>query len=260
VVLGDSGDSLWHLVTADLDNGTITHETYATGTIEPYVNDWYRITCTYTYGGTGSVQTFLGASPVDTNTSAPTFDDTSLTTYVYGAQVEAASYATSYIPCYGSSVTRTADDCRITGISNIVSASEYTIFWEGSHIATGEYNSFATIFNNSVVNQSSRFYRNNTDNQIYAAAFISGSSVTLASGVTDKYAKCAFRVKSGDFALYVNGSLVASSTSTMTPSATLDSISMQYFYSSQSFDQKTEQFMFFNQALSNEELADLTTI
>jgi len=117
VVLGDSGDSAWHLVTADLDNGTITDETSATGTIEPYENDWYRITCTFTRTNANTIQTFLGASPTDTETSAPVFDDISLTTYVYGAQVEAsASYPTSYIPTYGTSQTRSNDAVSITGI------------------------------------------------------------------------------------------------------------------------------------------------
>jgi hypothetical protein len=242
----------------DLSAETATAQgTGNTASIEDVGDGWYR--CVVTNSGSAQVASQVRIGVQNGALDSYVGDGTS-GVYIYGAQVESGSYATSYIPTYGTSVTRNADDCRITGISDVISSSEYTLFWEGSHIPTGEYNSFATIFNNSAVNQSSRFYRNNTDNQIYAAAFISGSSVTLGSGVTDEYAKCAFRVKSGDFALYVNGSLVASSTSTMTPSATLDSISMQYFYSSQSFYQRTDQFMFFNQALSNEELADLTTI
>ena len=248
----------------DLTDQSVIGSAACTHDIESVGNDWYRITMTpnSASGVQATNLMFLPSSGYTLDSiNIPSFTgDGTSGGYIYGAQLEAGSYATSYIPTYGTSVTRNADDCRITGISDIVSSSEYTLFWEGSHIPTGEYNSFATIFNNSAVNQSSRFYRNNTDNQIYAAAFISGSSVTIGSGVTDEYAKCAFRVKSGDFALYVNGSLVGSNTSTMTPSATLDSISMQYFYSSQSFDQRTDQFMFFNQALSNEELATLTTI
>ena len=233
----------------DLSDQSITTTTGSVvdADIENYGNGWYRCWLTQTAASTGS-----GLVRINTG------DNVNI--LLYGAQLEAGSYPTSYIPTYGTAAGRGEDDCAKTGISSLISASEYTIFWEGSHIPTGEYNSFATIYNSSATNQSARFYRNNTDNQIYAAAFISGSSVTLASGVTDESVKCAFRVKSGDFALYVNGSLVASSTSTMTPSASLDSVNMQYLNSSQSFDQNAKQMVFFKQALTNAELATLTTI
>jgi len=224
-------------------------------------NGWYRCGWVGTALGTSSMAIY--APVVNLNSSVG--DGTSYIDY-YGFQVEdngaggGTSYPTSYIPTYGAIASRAGDNCVKTGISSLVSASEYTIFWEGSNIPTGEYNSFATIYNNSEVNQSARFYRNNTDNQIFAAAFTSGGQVTLASGITAEYAKCAFRVKSGDFALYVNGSLVASSTSTMIPSASLDSVNVQYFNSGQSFEQKTKQLLFFKSALTNAELAALTTI
>ena len=113
VQLSDGGDASWHIVTADLDNGTITNETNATGTIEPYANDWYRITCTFTRTNANTIQAFIGASPTDSNLGLPSFDDTSLTTYAYGIQVEQGSYPTSYIPTYGSSVTRSADYMQV---------------------------------------------------------------------------------------------------------------------------------------------------
>ena len=76
-------------------------------------NDWYRITCTFTRTNANTIQAFIGASPTDSNLGLPSFDDTSLTTYAYGIQVEQGSYPTSYIPTYGSSVTRSADYMQV---------------------------------------------------------------------------------------------------------------------------------------------------
>jgi len=242
----------------DLENGTKGTENNSPidADIEQY-GDWYRcyVVQNVNSGGTAPrIQLAVANADNDFSTANGEYN------YIYGAQLEAGSYPTSYIPTYGTAAVRGADDCVKTGISSLVGASEYTIFWEGSHIPTGEFNSFATIYNSSALGESARFYRNNTDNQIYAAAFISGNSVSLASGITTESAKCAFRVKSGDFALYVNGSLVASSTSSMTPSASLNSVNLQYFNSGQSFDQNTKQMLFFQTALTNAELAALTTI
>jgi len=142
VVFGDSGDNLWRLVTADLDEGTITNETNATGTIEPYANDWYRITCTFTRNNPPTIQTFLGASPNDTNIAAPSFDNTSLTTYVYGAQVEASSsYPTSYIPTYGSSVTRSVEFTTLDNMQSkgITDSGAYSCFFDLSQEPDGAF-------------------------------------------------------------------------------------------------------------------------
>ena len=50
--------------------------------------------------------------------------------YFYGIQVEAGSYATSYIPNHGESggVTRAADSCSVTGASDVIGQTEGTLF------------------------------------------------------------------------------------------------------------------------------------
>ena len=49
--------------------------------------------------------------------------------YFYGAQVEQGSYPTSYIPTYGTSVTRNAENKYLQN-SSILSSGDGTIFWE----------------------------------------------------------------------------------------------------------------------------------
>jgi len=48
--------------------------------------------------------------------------------YIWGAQVEVGSYATSYIPTTSASVTRNADVISKTGISSLIGQTEGTIF------------------------------------------------------------------------------------------------------------------------------------
>jgi hypothetical protein len=50
--------------------------------------------------------------------------------YIYGAQLEAGAYATSYIPTLGAAVTRGLDACSKTGISSLIGQTEGTLFVE----------------------------------------------------------------------------------------------------------------------------------
>jgi hypothetical protein len=233
----------------NIQTGVVSFVASGTATMEDYGNGWYRCSISGT-AATSTIEIGL--------------DGIGLTDYSYawGAQLEAGTYATSYLNTLGAAVTRLADSASKTGIGSLLSASEYTLYWEGTHIPTGQYNSFMTIYKASDLNSSARFYRNNTNNEIRAAIFdsVSGLSLDLGSGVTTQTAKCALRVKAGDYALYVNGNLVNSNTNALAPSSNLDAVNLQYFDSSQSFDQKTGQVLFFPTRLSNATLATLTSL
>jgi hypothetical protein len=80
---------------------------------------WKRVTRTFTtpIGCTNIQVWYLAAS-----SSNP------VTAYYWGAQLEAGSYATSYIPTQGATATRVAEVCSQTPPSGIIGQTEGTIF------------------------------------------------------------------------------------------------------------------------------------
>ena len=85
---------------------------------ENYGNGWFRysVTRTFTEAETGSTQLIISSS------------DIGLNAILFGTQLEAGSYATSYIPTQGSAVTRNADVISKTGISDLIGQTEGTVF------------------------------------------------------------------------------------------------------------------------------------
>ncbi len=118
----------------DLSSGAVgTSGTNATADIEPMGNDWYRCIATFDSVGNFGSSVYVGFA---TSSSAPygggSVSDTS-SVYIFGAQYEVGSYPTSYIPTYGSSVTRSFDSCNLLDLvsKNIITdATEWTIMFE----------------------------------------------------------------------------------------------------------------------------------
>ena len=119
----------------DLVSGTIATAAFVYGTgfsspsssIIKYPNNWYRIVLTVTSDTTTSLQAeyFLQNGSL----GAYTGDGTS-GLYIWGAQLEAGAFPTSYIPTQASTRTRARDTASITGknFSDFYNKNESTVF------------------------------------------------------------------------------------------------------------------------------------
>ena len=246
----------------DINNGTLgTVDSGYTGSIESFGNGWYRCSATKNASGTtasGKVRLQLATSD---NTESITGDGSS-GTFIYGSQFEQSSYATSYIPSNsGSSTTRTADVCNNAGTAATFNSTEGVLFFEAATLADDLTNRGFALSDGTSSNACRIYYANSTNNIRFLFNVGGAAQVIKSINLTDitDYNKIAFSYKQDDFKIYINGVKVAEDTSGIVPSAnTFSKLSFDRGYGGENFYGKTKQLMVFNEALSNEELSDLT--
>ena len=109
----------------------------------------------------------------------PNVPDTA-TVYLWGAQVETGSVATSYIPTSGSTAQRAKDDLVISGsaFSDFYNASEGTVYTESVGRGYFDFNSVFAISDNSF--NESIYQRTPSNNQVLVV--IDGGNVQASLG------------------------------------------------------------------------------
>ena len=228
-------------------------------------NDWERIESNnlISFGSTStSVEYVFGkarANATGQDGTTGTITSEAATDFlVWGAQLEAGSYPTSYIPTSGSTVTRAAETCNGAGTSDTFNDSEGVLFAEISALADDGAESAIAIGNGTY---DERVIVYTFNNYIYAFVFAGGVNV-FSLGTTEynvkEANKIALKYKSGDYSIYINGIEKNSSTSTTTPSG-IDRLNFNDSVSGLHFYGKTKQVLTFNKALTDSELEDLTS-
>jgi len=249
----------------DLQNGVISKlDTGATANITSVGNGWFRCTATYTATVTTSTiyGVYIGLSADGLNNFYVNASVKSV--YIWGAQLEAGSYATSYIPTTSASVTRNADVISKTGISSLIGQTEGTLYTEVKvnkligtasryifHVSDGTANNRIYI---AFSGASSNILRARIFNGGTLQCSIDSSTITN----TGTY-KLALAYKNNDIVFYINGVQIGTDTSATIPTCSRVDIGQNYAGASQ-FSDNVSLSTLFKTRLTNNELAELTTI
>ena len=230
----------------------------ATSTVTAYGNGWYRVSITRTITASASVYPYIGVCQLS---NSITYNGTgAYTAQIWGAQYEASAYPTSYIPCLAASATRGADACSKTGISSLIGQTEGTLFYEFAALANESVTRSIGVTDGTVAN---RVNISVFATSLFARVDVGGVNQVNSSAtiVPTAMNKVAFRYKANDFAAYVNGVKVITDTSGSTFSGTtLSSFAFIQPDSTSAFSGNVNQILFFKTALTDSELATLTTL
>ena len=241
----------------DLKDGFIIDESVGTATIKSFGNSWYRCSLTFTAAATTSgVITFLmGETRNDTYTG----DGTS-GLYLWGAQLEQGSYATSYIPTSGATSQRQYDVARGAGNSEVFNDSEGVLFANIAAIDDAETNNRRLGLTKNGTYEGLRIQYNGST---IGAVLYDGSTNQYTQAFTfsklSLFAKVAFKYKASDFALWINGfEYGAQASGTTLPNGTLDDLSFDYV-NGNFFFAKTKEIGVYDAVLTDAELEALTS-
>jgi hypothetical protein len=123
----------------DLLNGTALASTDTTASIQNIGNGWYRCVASMQATSTSSASAQLQLADTYTNGSPTYTGDGYSGLYIWGAQVEAGAFATSYIPTVASQVTRAAEVASMTGtnFSSWFNQQQGSLYVEATPVQTG---------------------------------------------------------------------------------------------------------------------------
>jgi len=190
-----------------------------------------------------------------------TYNGTARDIEVWGAQLEQKSYATSYIPTSGSTVTRNQDVCNNGGSLASINSTEGVLYAEIAALADdGTFR----VLGLSDGTSANRVYIGYSSANNITCSFQIASSVVYSFNFTSDIKvnlKLALKYKENDFALWVNGVKVNSQSSGNTfPIGTLTQMQFTSATIQSPFYGKTKALAVWKEALTDAELTELTTI
>ena len=244
-------------IIANLSSGVIESTqdsggmTISDSSIDDVGNGWYRIAMTSTVI-TGvdiiSLGIYMSGGPTNSNAVYDHF-------FVWGAQLEAGSFATSYIKTSGASATRSADNASITGenFSSWYRQDEGSLYSEVNTLA----DSSASRISMSDGTSSNRIF---ISNGIYPLYVNKNGNIQVreeSSAIINAYSKRAAGLKKDDFAISIDGGEPLIDTAGELP--LVDRLAFSTSHTSDNHvNGHIKKLAYYPQRLTNEQLQNLT--
>lgn len=192
--------------------------------------------------------------------------------HIFGAQLEQASYESSYIPTLtGGISTIYADECNKTNIQEYIGQTEGTLFLDFEYLMD---------VGTDPANDNLRdiiYFGSNTDTSEYITVdnyrsqfrvYVIGSGMTTValglsasgSALANTRYKLAIKYKSGDFKCYRNGVLIGSNSGILNFASPLNSFYFSLYNGTFNNQKRVNDLRIYKTALTDQELIELTTI
>jgi len=241
-------------VNVGFDLDTLTAQT--DGKIEDYGNDWYRLSISKNISEDADKIGYFYLYLPDSLGSITSVSGNYV--YAYGAQVEEGSYATSYIPTNGASATRLAETATGAGDASTFNDSEGVLMAEISALNESQAVTILSISDNSLSN---RVLIALTSGEIRGQFVSSGNDINRDSSgiIIENFNKIACRYTSNTFKVFVNGYQVGSTATITSPLSGITELSFDRGDGVLDFEGKTKQLQYYDSALTDSELEELTS-
>jgi len=247
--------------TAAANAGTFTG---ATASSVPVGNGWYRFTLT----GVTTGETALRVQVTGLSSTISVGDGYS-GIYIWGAQLEAGAFPTSYIKTEASQVTRSSDSASMTGanFSSWYSQGAGTFYVDGNlPNPSSSGNLIRRLIEISDGTDSNRIFfgHGSTQNLLRAFYLVNGVSQNGGNGQTANSvfpsAKVALALKLDDYAFSPNGATVTADTSALVPVLNQLNIGTDRSFSAlSSANGHIRKLAFYPKRLTDTQLAALTS-
>jgi hypothetical protein len=238
----------------DLSNGTVgTQSSGFVGSIVSFGNGWYRCAVSFT-GATTSQPARIVPTNAD---NTITIGDGTSGIFIWGAQVEAGSFATSYIPTVASTAVRSADVCSITGsdFTGFYNQSEGTVSMSASTARSGNSVVLYAITDGTISNQILALPGSSS----FSVNVLGSSQASLDTGIftNNVVSRVASAFKLNNFASSKNGGTVSTDNAGTLP--TVSQLGIGSRISAVQLNGHIQYLRYFKKRLANAKLITLTT-